>query len=507
MGYTRKLRVYDRQTANMVPSAYGDDRYFIPNNDMVTGTVNAIQKKYTTVEVSAGHIATDWAYSGVTEIDTGGEVYTQTRQRHTVSFVQHGAEMGFSGDRYEGKRVFRPKSRPSQWTNVRDPANFTGVRSSLSSLERSHLAAVRAGKSIAAALQIFKDNVPHGYQIVEMTDDTVICERLLTTENVRKKRGVRGNWDAREQLILTIDSSTKNITVTAVTAHRFTRNGESSTWAKGAVGNYAAAVDWMANAFRAGIPMGDFRYGKHLLTTTVAKKNGFAQPPAAPKLRTMGEIQKIISARARATATGDFTVCLNTILISPKQPNNWWWDPPIVSLPASIVAEVSNIVVDINATADQYPIIGVAVDSVMEAKSPVNRQQAALIAKIFGTAANGLKGKFPFEFPDVVGQFRVGNSSYHLQQTRDTLISHQDICHTTGFRDGYPLMGLYMADDDSSQLPPSENEHIGSCNIALSDVLRQGPSGIPCQSGRALMNAEYNFSFGQIAVVGLPPAE
>jgi hypothetical protein len=506
MGYTRKLRVYDRQTSNTVPAAYGDDQYFVPNNDMVTGTVNAIQKEYTTVEISPRHIGTDWEYSGLTAIDTGGELHTQTRRRHAISFVDYGAEMGFSGNTYVGQRVFRPKSRPSQWTEVSNPTMFTGVRSSLASLERSHLAAVRTGKSTAAALQIFKDNVPQGYQIVETSNDGLICERVLTTENVRKVRGVRGNWDAREQLILQIDSSTKDITVTAVTAHRFTHNGESSTWAKGAVGNYAAAVDWMANAFRLGIPMGDFRYGQQLLPTTITKKNGFTKPPTTPRLRTMGEIEKIISTRAVATSTGNFTVCLNTVLVSPKQPNTLWWDPPLVSLPASLVVEVSNIVVDINAAADQYPIIGVAVDAGM-AESPVNRQQAALIAKIFGKVANEVKNEFQFEFPDVVGQFRVGNSSYHLQQVKDTLISPQNICHTAAFRDGYPLMSLYMADDDSSQLIPNENEHIGSCKIALSDVLRRGPSGIPCQSGRALMNAQYNFSFDQIAVVGLPPAE
>lgn len=103
--------------------------------------------------------------------------------------------------------------------------------------------------------------------------------------------------------------------------------------------------------------------------------------------------------------------------------------------------------------------------------------------------------------PDIVGDVTIGGTPFHLPQQQDSFRTAPRFCDTANYRSDDLHAHVTLSDTDLEIADP-----IGDCDVDLSTVLTSGASAIPCGSAQLFMSAMYNFSFGQIKVVGLPPS-
>ena len=103
--------------------------------------------------------------------------------------------------------------------------------------------------------------------------------------------------------------------------------------------------------------------------------------------------------------------------------------------------------------------------------------------------------------PDIVGDATIGGTPFHLPQQHDSSRSTPRFCSIANYRAGEPYTQVTLSDTDLEI-----TDLIGECSVDLGTVLTSGASGIPCGSAQLFMSSTYNFSFGQIRVVGLPPS-
>jgi len=505
----RQARKFDRKVGRSSPATYGDSAYFVPASDALAATVAALESTGTVVEVGRTTVGTDWSYSGTVDVDPQGEFYKQDRQRTVVRVGTTEPEVQLGGDKVVGSRVLRHNRTNVKWSEERQIADLSGVRNRMDQLERRHLGDMRASVAIKNVLQTFAQSVPEGFEVVETDGSRVVCERVATKEKTNERKGLTGKWEARERLIVQVDSDSKLIRMSAETQHRFTTESEERDWAAAEHSNLSASIDWLAAAIRRGMPVGKIEYGPALLAAVEQKRVGLSDAPPPPTLRSIKEIEEIITQRAYQMGTGNFTVCLDQLIINPENNNGEAWDVPLLAASTELLDEGTSLIVSaagaINSYGDSQPAIGMLMDAGMRAasKGTIDRKQAEAIAQLTAGVA-GLSNALVQNVasPEINGSFAVGPSSYPLRRTEDRLQSKQGLCHTGNFNRANSSFALDIWDLDLEY-----HDHIGRCSFNLPHIIKYGVSGFGCGYARVYMRATYNFSFEQIKVVGLPPAE
>ena len=503
----RQAKGYDRQADREKAASLTDDRYFMPVADAEAVAAADLARGGPLSEVSAEQIGTDWAYGGTVGVDQSGEYFDQLRSRNTVKISPSGPEVQVYKSLIQGQRRIGVKGKPTAWSDTSSPVDATSLRSSLGSLEVQHLAATRAKAKTASVLADFEGALPPGYSISERSETGLVATTIATTRKENKRKGLWATWEARTTLTAAVNPEGRAITVTERGDHRFTTEAGVGAWLPAAESSQAAAMDWLAASLRIGMPAGHEAFGNSLVAAVTAQTGTLSAPPDAPRLRNMDEIAVAVRARAFETGTGNFTVCLDTVLVNPTDESGYDWDLPGVSDALAATTTVSQAadgaLGQLNAVADELPMVGSMVDGVLMSASSgaVDRKRAQLIAQVTGAAAGWTSAHLPVK-PDVAGTATVGASGFNLSQTENSLRMDPNACATTDYSRGGTAVQVSLWDVDLTY-----NDPIGACAVSLDTVVNQGVSGVPCGWARLYVSATYNFSFDQIAIVGLPPAQ
>ena len=503
----RQAMRYDRQAEREKAASLTDDRYFVPVADAVAAVANDLSQVLDLAEVSAAQVGTDWTYGGSIGVDQAGEYFDQTRSRMTVNIGSFGPEVQVHKAVVDGQRRIGVKGKPGAWSDSSSAVDAASLRQSLSALEVQHLSAAKAQTTTASVLADFEAALPSGYSVSERSETGLVATAVRTTRKEKERKGLWATWEARTTLTATVNPEGGSISVGEHRDHRFsTEAGEGSWLPVGA--NQAAATDWLAATLRVGMPAGHQAFGPPLVTAVEPRAGIFTAPPTAPRLRNMDEIAVAVTARAYETGTGNFTVCLNTVLVNPSDDSGYDWDLPGVSdtlAVASVAADaVGGALGEVNAVADQQPMVGYIVDGAFAwaSEGTIDRQQAEAIALATGAVVGWANSSLPYA-PDVAGTASIGGSAFNLPQTENSLRMDPGACGTTDFR-GQKTTALEV---NLWDVDLYYNDPIGVCAVSFGTVANKGVSGVPCGWARLYVSVTHNFSFDQIAIVGLPPAQ
>jgi hypothetical protein len=498
---------YDRQAERKTAEVSEDRSYFVPVADVVASAAADLSTGNALAEVSNTAVGTDWAYGGEVGIDTSGEYFDQRRSRNIVKISLVGPEAQVAKVDVTGERRIKTKGAPTPWADKSAPREAAELQKALGALEARHLSTPRAAADDARILADFEAALPPGYSVSERTNTTLAATAVTTTRKERKGKGLWATWEARTVLQLNINPDDHLITVTERSDHRFTTEAEKGAWSPANTHNQAAALDWLAASLRIGMPAGHEAYSDPLLATIAPLSDGFAATPAPPRLRDMNEIAKVIEARAFETGTGNFTVCLDTVLVNPTAASGYDWDLPGITNVLAATTTVSQVadgaLGQLNSMADQSPVIGYLVDGAFAyaTADTVDRHRAQSIARTTGAVAKWTAAHLPVK-PEIAGSVAIGPTLFTLPQADNTLRTDPNVCATADYNRGGTAIQAILWDVDVSY-----NDAIGSCSASLGTVFNQGISGVPCGWARLYVSAKYNFSFDQIKVVGLPPVE
>lgn len=498
---------YDRQAERKTAEVSNDRSYFVPVSDVVASAAKDLTGSNALAEVSNRTVGTDWSYGGEVGIDVSGEYFDQSRSRNIVNISLVGPEAQVSKLRVTGERRINARGGPTPWTDKPTSSAATELQGALDALEARHLSTTRAAADDSRILADFEAALPPGYSVSERTDTTLAATAVTTTRKERKNKGLWATWEARTVLQLKVNPDDRLITVSERSDHRFTTEVQKGEWLPANSHNQAAALDWLAASLRIGMPAGHEVYSDPLLTVITPLSDGFAETPAPPRLRDMDEIARVVEARAFETSTGNFTVCVDTVLVNPTDSSGFDWDLPgitnILAATTTVAQVADGALGQVNAIADQSPIMGYLIDGAFAYATldTVDRHRAQSIARTTGAVAKWTAGHLPVK-PEIAGAVAIGPTVFTLPQADNTLRTDPNVCATSDYSRGGTSVQANLWDVDVSY-----NDAIGACSASIDTVIRQGISGVPCGWARLYVSAKYNFSFDQIKVVGLPPVQ
>lgn len=500
----REAKRYDRKTARESPTSESDERYLVPLSDAISATSTFLAQTAPVIEVSATQVGTDWTYGGAVGVDPTSEYFDQRRERSVVSLSQAGPEIIVSGSSVVGSRRIRPGGKSGAWDESQGQASIGSLRRNLDQLESSHLTQLHAKGSTTKLLGDFEASLPEGFEVTSKTADTLVAVRTTTSTKEKERKGFSATWERRDTLTVVVPKGDDALQVTLATEHRFSTESSEGSWEPAESMGRALPVDWLVATARRGIPARRMEFGPAQLASTESRRPQFSQPPPPPRLRTMKEIEEVVTLRAYQSATGNFTVCLDTILVNPKDPNGFDWDIPGATETLNLASGAASAVSALNQFGDAYPPVGMLMDSglMFVSEGSIDRKRAETIARFTREFSELGKQILPVG-PDVAGQVNLAGNLYNLPSSENRVRVDPNQCVTTTFKRNSPTaMALSVWDVDLSY-----NDPIGSCTIPLSAIVNQGISGVPCGYSRVFASAVFNFSFDQIDVVGLPPAE
>lgn len=503
----RQAAKEERALSRHESDVFSDARYFVPLPDAAAASVEVLEGRGKVIDVSKNSVGTDWSYSGSVEIEEAGEAYQERRERDVVSLNTIGAEVEVAAVAVTEQRKLRANGAPGRWLAGSRAADLPQLETRLQSLERAHLSAAVGNGSTQKILGALAGSMPNGFALETREGSTVTLVRTRSARKEWEKRGKWATWDAKESLAATVDADSKAVSYRYRLENRFSTEESEGVWEHSATVDAALPIDWLAAAIRAGAGKGNIRLGSAQMGEVTARHDAPAEPPPHPRLRTMAEIETIIRRRAYESHVGNFTVCLNYVVINPTSPNGYDWDLPGVSNALAATEVVSSAAAqglgEINEVADSHPVIGMIADAGIDYVTGglVDRKQAESITRTTGKVAGWTSRHLPVK-PDVAGLVSVAGNQFTLPEQNDSLKLRPDVCATADFEPRSAAAAIQLWDVDLT-----ENDPIGQCAIRFGTVVDRGISGIPCGYARAYMSARYNFSFGQIQVVGLPPSE
>lgn len=498
----RQAKRSDANAKRLAAQSFEDDRYLIPEQDALAAAAKWLGGADQLSEISPSRLATDWKYEGSIGVDATGEYYDEARLRREVQLTKSGAEIQASGQTLiETRRVF-PSGRAREWaaqlpSTLKNPMSLEFGR-----LERLHVNGLRVGISKEGALKSFERGLPTGFSATTREGDALSAERITMVTKEKARKGLTARWDQRE--VIRASAASDPIQVDADQAHRFSTELDEGTWQAPSAKIKALAADWTVATARLGIPDGSLQFGPSLVPSVEPRNVALSDPPSPPLLRTMPQITELVTRRAWETRTGNFTVCLDRILVNPKDWNGEDWDVPgvdqVLGALQDTSAKTGAAMGELNAIADRLPIAGALADGGMAflSQGAIDRRQLEFAAKATATVTGWTRQILPIA-PEVAGGYGIGASSFQLKQTPDSLTSDQNICQNVDVLRGNLQMALEIWDLDAS-----EHDPIGKCSFDFAQVADRGLVGIGCGFARVYMHATYNFSFDQIRIVGLP---
>lgn len=493
--------------ARMAAAVDHDEAYFVSAGDARSAAAAFLSRPDPPPEVGDRRVASDWGYAGTTHLDEQGEYYDQTRVRGVVSLEAVGAETTVAGSAQNERRRIRPTLEASPWTSWAGPLDLSPLRATMQRLEDGHLATVRSGDAPERLLGEFARMTPAGFSIVRQDESSVSVERTTTTRKDRERKGLWATWEARVTLTARVDEQTGRVVVESRLDHRFSTESAEGAWETAPEQNPAPALDWLADTLRAALPAGEARYGGELLASVAQRNEPIADPPTPPPLRTMAQIETIITRRAFEQARGDFTVCVDHILVNPKGPGGYDWDVPGASLVLDAVEAgadgATGAFGELNAVADRQPLVAAAADGGMAwlTNGTIDRRQAESMARITVKVAGWTSRQLPTQ-PDVAGSVVIGERVFPLPETENAFRVDPGVCSDVHMAPGAPVASVSLWDVDLQY-----NDAIGTCTLSSADVLDRGLTGVGCGYARVYTSARFKFSFAAIREIGLPPAE
>ena len=494
----------ERALSRRESDVFSDARYFVPLPDATAASVEVLEARGRVIDVSSDSVGTDWSYTGSVEIEKAGEAYQEHRERNVVSLNSIGAEVEIAVVAVTQQRKLRASGAAGQWLEGSRTADLPQVAVRLQSLERSHLAAAVGNGSTQKILGVLAGSLPSGFTLETREENTATLVRTRSARKDWEKREKWATWDAKETLVATVDPDSKAVSFRYSLENRFTTEESKGVWEHSSTVDGGLPVDWLAAAIRAGAGKGNIRLSSAQMGAVATRQDAPSEPPPHPGLRTMAEIETIIRRRAYESHLGNFTVCLDYLVINPTSASGYDWDLPGVSNFLAVAEDASAAVEQglgvINEIADSQPVIAMFVDAGMNAAG-VDRKQVEAIARTTGRVAGWTSKHLPVK-PDVAGLVNVAGRQFTLPEENDTLKLKPELCATANFNPQSAAAAIQVWDVDMT-----EHDPIGQCAIRFGSVVDRGISGIPCGYARAYMSAHYNFSFGQIQVVGLPPNE
>ncbi len=323
----RQMKKHDRAAAKRVPTAHQDDSFFVPAGDALASAAESFGKGTSVAEATDTSVAADWSYDGDVKLDEHGEFFIQRRRSPVMTIASKGVEVTVSGSTIRERRRLRPGKEPGDWKQTTDELDVAGARRALADLEERHLATVQADGPVDAALTDFEAELTAGFEVTERTAHGLTAQRIDTQRN-EVKGGAWATWEARVTLAVAVEQETGAITVTGATDHRITTSELEGVWESASAADQALTIDWLARALRRGMPEGRSRYGPALLPAVADAVVGYSEPPPPPPLRTMDDIERIITERAWTTSTGKFTVCLDRVVVNSTSSSGQAWDVP-----------------------------------------------------------------------------------------------------------------------------------------------------------------------------------
>jgi hypothetical protein len=498
----RESQRYDRKASDERATSLSDSAYFVPKSDALAAAVQHLGGE-SVPEVTKNSAGTDWTYDGTVGIDrAAGEYYDQTRSRRMVSFTTVGPEVQVEGKTLMGKRRLSAAGAAGSWSDASEGVELQNLRGTLSGLEQRHLGAMTA-PAAARLLQDFESVLPAGYSIVERTETGLVAQRTVAKRKDRERKGLWATWEARRTITAVVVPATKIVQVMARTEHRFSTEAGEGEWKLASTSSTADATDWLAGAMRTAVPSGRAAFGAPLLEAVATRSAAFSQPPSPPKLRTMGEIEEIVTARAYETGTGNFTVCVDMVLVNPKDASGEDWDLPYATEMLDVTTTGATAAGDALGQINDDTLLGQALDKglLFMTDGVLNKQRAMVVAKLTAGASGWVAKRLPV-LPDVQGSLVIGGQEFSLSESEDSLRVKPDQCATADFRPGSVAFQAAFWDVDLY-----EHDPLGSCTVKIQTAIAGRVRGVPCGWTRVFPGVTYNFSFEQIEKVGLPPPE
>jgi hypothetical protein len=502
----RESQRYDRKASWEKAVSLSDSSYFVPKSDALAAAVQDLGGE-SVPEVTKNSAGTDWTYDGTIGVDrTAGEYYDQTRSRRVVAVVMVGPEVQVEGKKVAGKRRVSAAGSAGSWSDGSEGLELKNLHGTLSGLEQRHLRAMTA-PAAARLLQDFESVLPAGYEIVERRENGLVAQRTVSKRKERERKGLWGTWDARTTLTAEVVPETKIVQVTERTDHRFSTEAGEGEWKAASTSSTADATDWLAAAMRSAVPSGRAAFGAPLLEPVETRSAALALPPTLPQLRTMKEIEEIITARAYETATGNFTVCVDTVLVNPKDASGEDWDLPYATEVLSATTTGASAAGDALGQINDDTVVGQAAGDMVDAGlmymtgGVLDKERAKVVAKLTAGLAGWTAKHLPVQ-PDVQGSLVIAGQDFSMGESEDSLTVKVDQCATADFRRGSVAFKAAFWDVDLS-----EHDPIGSCTVSIESAIAGTVRGVPCGWTRVFPGVTYNFSFEQIEKVGLPPAQ
>ncbi len=484
-----------------------DPAWFVPVADAVSVAATELSSGNALAEVTDAGVSTDWAYAGETGVDEAGEYFDQERSRQEVEFARTGGELSMRLVWVVGERRHYAGGKVESWRESEEPADPGPLAAQLTRLETQHLTNVVARGNPKGLLDDFARAVPPEYTVADRGATTVVITKVSNKTREKPNRGWSASWDARLTLSAAVDPEQGVVTVTSVLEHRFSTESSEGSWERAGVQNSAAATDWLASTLRIALPAKHASFGAALLDPVAALRATFTPAPAPPRLRTIREVEEIVRLRAFEQRRGDFTVCIDHVIVNPKDGSGYDWDLPGVSDMLEATQDLAStgeeVMGELNAAADRQPLIGALADGGMAylTGDAIDRKQVqSLLAATAGLASWTTK-HLPAK-PDIAGGIVVGGQQAPLPEAEDTLRLDPHVCDDVRFRPGFDVAAVELWDVDLQ-----ENDFIGRCSISPDEIVDLGLTGIPCGFARVYASAQHRFSLAQVKLLGLPPAE
>jgi hypothetical protein len=503
----RQAAKEERAISRNESEVFSDSRYFVPLPDAVAATVEVLEHSGRVTDVSEDAVSSDWGYDGSVVVEEAGESFQQHRERAVVSLNPVGAELEVSVVAVEQRRTLRAGGGTERWSEEKRAADLPSVRTRLQSLERAHVSVAAGSGRSSQILDVLARSLPGGFEVESREGGRLTAVRSRSQRKDWERRGKWATWDARETLSGSVDGESKAVYFRYVLENRFTTEEGEGGWEPSATVDAGLSVDWLAAAIRAGGGKGNVRLGPGQLPAVGTRHQELSEPPPHPRLRTISEIEEIIRRRAFEKHLGNFTVCLDYVVINPTSASGYDWDIPGVSN----VLQATETVADygagrlgkLNEVGDQQPVVGMLTDAAVSyvTSGAVDRKQLESITRTTGKVAGWTARHLPVK-PDVEGFVNVAGVEFTMREHENTLKIKPNFCATANFGPQSAAAAMQFWDVDVT-----ENDPIGQCTVAFGTVIDRGISGISCGYARAYMSARYNFSFGQIKIVGLPPSE
>lgn len=502
----RDAKKFEREFAKTQAETSKDSSFFVPVSDGTTAAAQLMAETQTVVDVGPTSVGCDWTYSGAVGLDEGGEYMEQARSRLVAAFETTGAELVPLVTEISGRRVLRV-DEAADWSEARTKGKLPGLSERLGELELRHLKDIRVPGNPAELIADFARSVPPGFDLDVRTATVITVQKVSSKRRDKPKKEWWATWESRETLRAEVDVDGKYLIVTSVLHHRYNTEEAEGDWSTAPTQNSAAAVDWTANALRLAIPAGRASFAPALLASPAAEDRRFSAPPRAPRLRSISEVADVVRLRAFAQRRGDFTVCVDHVIVNPKSASGYDWDLPgvseVVSASESLAAAGEEVVGELNAVAERQPIVAALADGGMAylTGDTVDRRQLESILRVTKSVAGWTNKHLPVK-PDLRGSLDVGGTVFPIDLHDDSLRIDPEACADLRLGGGGVIAALELWDDDLS-----EDDLIGKCAIGPEDVFDRGLTGIPCGFARVYASAQFRFSLAQVKLLGLPPAE